>query len=183
MSDVPAAETTWEALRRRLLVRYDEFVRRLARRLGSQELAREIMHETYLRFERLGDAGEIHNPDGYIYRTAINIAKNRALAERRHLSASEVSELLDIADEAPDALRIAASNSDLALVRTVLNRMPSRRREIFEASWVEEVPHAELAQRYGVHLRTIQREVEQATRFVRTCFQEKAELGRRRSLR
>lgn len=166
------SEVTWADLRHRLLKRYDEFVRRLARRVGSADLAREIVHETYLRLQRVGEPVPIQNPDGYIFRTAINIAKNKSVVDRRYLNSSDIDILIGIPDEAPGPGRIVEARSETALLQQALGRLPSRRREIFEASWVDETPHAELALRYGVHLRTIQRELEQATRFVRSWCQE-----------
>ncbi|MCI3178665.1 RNA polymerase subunit sigma-70 [Caulobacter sp. CCUG 60055] len=173
------SETTWAALRHRLLGRYDEFVRRLSRRLGSADAAREVVHETYLRLQRVGDIEPIRNPDGYIFRTAINIAKNREVKERRHLGASEIDILMEIPDEGPDPARIAEARSEAAQVRLALAQLPQRRREIFEASWVDETPHAELARRYGVHLRTIQRELDEATKYVRRWCKENGAPSRR----
>jgi RNA polymerase sigma-70 factor (ECF subfamily) len=154
-------------MRHRLLDGYDELVRRLTRRLGSADLAREVIHETYLRFERVGDMEPVRNPDGYIYRTAVNIAKNKGTIERRYLNASDTELLIGIVDEAPDPERSAQARSQAEVLKRALTQLPPRRREIFEASWGDEVPHAELALRYGVHVRTIQRELEQAAKFVR----------------
>lgn len=170
---------TWATLRRRLLSRYDEFVRRLTKRFGSADLAREVVHETYMRFERIGGDMPIHNPDGYIFRTAINIAKNKGVVERRYLNFDEIETLASLPDDSPDPARVAEARSEMALMQRALAQLPSRRREIFEASWVDEVPHADLAARYGVHLRTIQRELEQATAFVRTFCKENAPAERR----
>ncbi|MFZ0267690.1 RNA polymerase sigma factor [Caulobacter sp.] len=163
---------TWAGLRQRLLARYDEFVRRLTPRLGSADLAREVVHETYMRFERVGDIGVIENPDGYIFRTAINIARNKGVIERRYLNVSEIENLIGLADDAPNPAQIAEARSEMDILRRALTKLPSRRRAIFEASWVDGVSHAELALRYNVHIRTIQRELEQATMFVRRFWKE-----------
>jgi RNA polymerase sigma-70 factor (ECF subfamily) len=173
------SETTWARLRHRLLDRYDEFVRRLTRRLGSSDLAREAIHETYLRFERVGDTEPVANLDGYIFQTAVNIAKNRSVIDRRYLSASETEMIIGIPDEAPDAARTVEARSDMAFLQRVLAELPPRRREIFTASWVDGVSYADLALRYGVHIRTIQREVLQATLFIRRCWNENNEASRR----
>lgn len=161
------SETSWAGLRHRLWDGYDELVRRLTRRLGSADLAREAIHETYLRFQRVGDMEPIRNPDGYIYRTAINVAKNKSIIERRYLNASDTEVLIGLVDEAPDPERTEEARSQTELLKRALAQLPPRRRAIFEASWADEVPHAELALRYGVHVRTIQRELEQAAKFVR----------------
>lgn len=175
------SETTWARLRRRLLDRYEEFVRRLTRRLGSPDLAREAIHETYLRFERVGDTEPVANLDGYIFQTAVNIAKNRSVVDRRYLSASETAELIGIPDEAPDAARTASARLEMERLTRLLDELPPRRREIFIASWVDGVSYAALAERYGVHIRTIQREVLQATLFVRRRWNENDGPARRNS--
>ncbi len=175
------SETTWARLRHRLLDRYDEFVRRLTRKLGSSDLAREAIHETYLRFERVGDTEPIANLDGYIFQTAVNIAKNRSIVDRRYLSASETGALIGIPDEAPDAARTVAARLEMEFLKRVLEELPVRRREIFIASWVDGVPYVDLAQRYGVHLRTIQREVLEATLFIRQRWKENDGAQRRNS--
>src|SRR5262249_25643183 len=147
--------------------RYDDFVRRLAGRLGTMELAREVLHETYLRFERIGEVGPVRNLDAYIMATAVNIARNRATIERRYLSASETEALIDIPDEAPSSERTAEARSELQQLLRILAELPPRRRQIFEGSWVDGVSYLELAARHGVHVRTIQREIAEATAHVR----------------
>lgn len=174
-------ETSWAALRRRLLEKYDEFVRRLARRLGSSDLAQDVIHETYLRFERVGDTEPVRNLDGYIMTTAVNIAKNRATVERRHLSASETDLLIGIPDDAPDPERTVEARSEMKLLQRILAELPARRRQIFEGSWADGISHAELAVRHGVHLRTVQREIAEATLYVRGRWTENFDVGRRAS--
>ena len=172
-------EANGAALRHRLIDRYDEFVRRLGRQLGSTDVAREVVHETYLRLERVKETGPIQNLDGYIFRTAVNIAKNRMVKDRRYLSASETEALIGIPDDRPDPARVAEARSETDLVRRALALLPLRQRQIFEASWGDETPHLELAIRHGVHLRTIQRELEHATSFVRQWCNENNAAERR----
>jgi RNA polymerase sigma-70 factor (ECF subfamily) len=175
------SDSSWPSLRERLLDRYDDFVRRLTRRLGSADLAREAVHETFLRLQRT-DVGEpVRNLDAYLFRTAINIAKNRRKVENRYLNFSETEALIGIPDETPDPARISESRSEMAQLIRALEGMPARRREIFEASWVREVPHATIAVEHGVHLRTIQRELELAAEHVRRFWKEKDRSRRRNS--
>lgn len=174
-------ESSWAALRHRLVEKYDEFVRRLSRRVGSREMARDVIHETYLRFERVGDSEPVRNLDAYIMTTAVNIAKNRTKIDRRYLSASETEILIGIPDEAPDPERTAQARSETELLMKILVELPDRRRQIFEASWVDEVSHAELARLHGVHLRTIQREVAEAALYIRKRWSENLAIDRRAS--
>ena len=165
-------DTSWDELGNRLLAGYDEFVRKLTRRLGSAELAREAVHETYLRLQRAGVTEPIHNPDGYLYRIAINIATNRRIVDRRYLNASDSETFSDIPEEAPDPERAAEARSEMVLLRRALSELPERQRAVFEASWVDGIPHDELAVRHGVDIRTIQRDLERAARHVRRVWKE-----------
>jgi len=67
-------EPTKGVLRNLLLSSYEDLANWLTRRLGSQELAREALQETYLRLERGNEIGPVHSPKAYLLRTAINIA-------------------------------------------------------------------------------------------------------------
>jgi len=175
------SDSSWTGLRERLLDRYDDFVRRLTRRLGSADLAREAVHETFLRLQRTDPAEPVRNLDAYLFRTAINIAKNRRKVESRYLNFSETEALIGIPDEAPDAARIAEGRSERARRSRALEERPPRRRAIFEASGAGGVAHATLAANHGVHLRTIQRELELAGEHVRRFCKEKDRSRRRDS--
>lgn len=84
-----------------------ELKRRLRRRLGSDELVNDVLQETYLRVERMGDTSVVsHNPEGYLFRMALNVAADQRQAESRYLTGEEVEELLHFADDALDPARI-----------------------------------------------------------------------------
>ncbi|MCK9917125.1 hypothetical protein MXD81_49095 [Microbacteriaceae bacterium K1510] len=87
------SETTWTMLRDLLVDRYNDFKHRLARRLGSSELAAEALQETWLRLDRPGRPGALQRPDAYLFRIALNIAADRRDADRRRLALSEVEAL------------------------------------------------------------------------------------------
>ena len=56
------------------LTSYDEFKVRLKRRLGSDDLACDVLQETYLRVDRMQATHALHKPNAYLYRMALNIA-------------------------------------------------------------------------------------------------------------
>lgn len=155
-------DSTRELLRQTLLTRYDDLRKRLTRRLGSAELANDALQDTFLRLETMADTGPIQRPLAYLFRTALNIGINRRVAESRLLTASEIDALLDIPDETPDPARIAEARSEISALSRALAELPVRRRQIFLASWVDGIPHPELAGRFGVSLRTIQSELRSA---------------------
>src|ERR1700753_3637331 len=98
-------ETTWAHLRGLLADRYDEFKARLTRHFGSEELASESLHETWLRLHREDDIGAVRNPSAYLLRIVVNIAMDSLRVERRRARRSEIQAALEMADDAPDPSR------------------------------------------------------------------------------
>lgn len=160
-------------LRNLLLSDYADLGRRLARRLGSSDLAAEALQETYLRLERLRDIGPMRNPKAYLLRMAFNVAADRRRAESRRLTSADVDSLLDIADDSPDPCQTVEGRSEIDALQRAIDEMPPRRRDIFLAARIGDVPHRDLAERFGVTVRTIEIELKSA---VEHCA---ARLGRR----
>jgi RNA polymerase sigma-70 factor, ECF subfamily len=145
-----------------LLRGYDDLKRRLAHRLGSVELAGEALQDTFLRLEHAGDIGVVKQPQAYLYRVALHMAINRRVAENRRLTAAETEALLDIVDDAPDPARTAEARSEIEALKRAVLELPPRRREIFLAAWVSEVPPQKIAERFGLSLRMVQIELKHA---------------------
>lgn len=140
----------WSALRHALVENYDVLRRRLTRRLRSSELAREALQDTYLRLEKGGALDPVDRPLAYILRIALNIAYDRQRAEKRHTAAAKVETALDIADDRPSPLQAAEAKSQLTALGRALEKLPARRRAIFVAAWVENLPREEIAKRFGL---------------------------------
>jgi len=151
-----------------LVERYEELIARLARALGSRETAENALHDTYLRLARdaTGDLGEIHNPRSYLFRMALNAATSNRRSEPHWLSYQEGEAFLDALDDRPDPERVSAAASELALVARILGEMPVRRRAIFEAAWIDELPQKEIASRHALSVRMVQIEIKQAMEHV-----------------
>lgn len=156
-------ETPWKTLRALLVERYDEFAQRLSLHLGSKDLANDALHDTFLRIAREGELAPVRNPRGYLFRMAVNIAISRERSERRRLSIIDSDALLEsIVDNQPSAFEIMESRADIQIVRRALAEMPPRRRAIFEAAWVENISHREIAEQHNLSLRMIQIELKHA---------------------
>nr|BFE96484.1 hypothetical protein GCM10020185_70200 [Pseudomonas brassicacearum subsp. brassicacearum] len=113
------------------LTSYEDFKVRLRRRLGSEELANDVLHETYLRVDRMIDTQEIAQPNAYLYRMALNIAADRRQADARLLTGDEIEELLQVSDEALDPARVVGGQKELQTLLKALYELPARRRRIF----------------------------------------------------
>ncbi|MNF90249.1 putative RNA polymerase sigma factor FecI [compost metagenome] len=144
------------------LTSYEDFKVRLRRRLGSEELANDVLHETYLRVDRMVDTQEIAQPNAYLYRMALNIAADRRQADARLLTGDEIEELLQVSDEALDPARVVGGQKELQTLLKALYELPSRRRKIFIAARLEEAPHLEISQRFGISTRMVEKEIKAA---------------------
>jgi len=145
-----------------LVANYDELRQSLARRAGSVDLADEAMQDTFLRLSSATVIGPIRDLRAYLFRVAMSVVSNRRVAERRHLSVSEVDAIFDAVDESPDPERVAEARSEINALKRVMQELPGRRREILMAAFVAEVPLRDIAQRFGVSVRTIQVELKRA---------------------
>ena len=155
-------ETIRALLRRSLQASYGNLIARLTRRLGSQDLAVEALHETWLRLERPGNIADVANPESYLYRAAINIAANLRNAGKRHLGSGEISALLEIPDEAPGPERITLARAEISALDQALAELPARQSAVFCEVMFQNTSYPVLAERYRVSTRTIYKDVEQA---------------------
>lgn len=145
------------------LERQQELRKRLRRRLGSDELVNDVLQETYLRVERLGDAAAVsHNPAGYLFRMALNVAADQRQAESRYLTGEEVEDLLHLADDALDPARVTHARIEVAALESALEELTERQRAILIAARVDDLPQQEIADRFRISVRMVGKELKKA---------------------
>jgi RNA polymerase sigma factor (sigma-70 family) len=167
-------ETAWMTLRRRLVERYDELRMLLTRRLGSEDLARETLHETWLRLDRVDDVAVMRNPDAYLARVALNLATDRQRLETRRARRSDVNAVLeDIVDDVPGQVEKLESRLDLAIFEDAVRELSARRRAILIAARLDEEPHQRIAERFGISKRMVQIELKLALRHCKNRLEQK----------
>jgi RNA polymerase sigma factor (sigma-70 family) len=149
-------------LRALLEAGYAAFRDRLTRRLGSQDLADEALQDAWLRLARDGDVGVVQRPETYLFRIALNVAADRREAEARRLSQVEINAILHMADDVLDPEQIHKARAEVAALERALAELPPRRRAIFILARVEEVAHEEIAQRFGISPRMVEKELRRA---------------------
>jgi RNA polymerase sigma factor (sigma-70 family) len=135
------------------LASYEDFKVRLRKRLGSEDLANDVLHETYLRVDRMEVPPNLAQPNAYLYRMALNIAADRRQADARLLTGSE---------EAQDPSRVVGGQKEIQSLVKALYELPARRRKILIAARLEEAPHLEISQRFGISTRMVEKEIKAA---------------------
>jgi RNA polymerase sigma-70 factor (ECF subfamily) len=149
-------------LRAALLADYTDLDQRLTRRLGSADLASDVLQETYLRLEGINEIASVRNLKAYLFRIALNVANDRRRAESRRLTVDEVDRLLDIPDDRPDAARVIEDRSEVELLKRAIAELPERRRRVLILSRIEGQPNREIAACLGVTVRTVEIDLKQA---------------------
>ena len=128
-------------LKRFLVERYDQLKGQLTRRLGSSDLAGDALHDTWVRLAGKSEIEPVRQPQAFLLNAATNIAVDRLRAE---------------------ALE---ARFELAALVGAMERLPARQREILFAVRLEGLSRDELAERYGISVRMVARELQAAHEF------------------
>jgi RNA polymerase sigma-70 factor, ECF subfamily len=147
------------AIRGLFLDRYDDLKAWLTRRLGSADLAGDTMHNTWLRLARMEAIGAVQSPRNYLLRMALNVAADQRRLDNRYVSAAEIETLLELPDDAPTPEDVVLARSDLNAFRAIMAELPARRRAIFLAARLGNIPRQEIADRLGVSRRLVAKEL------------------------
>lgn len=129
------------------------------------EFASEVLHDAWIHLDRLDEAvpgAAVHNPTAYLYRIALNIAVDHKRGDQRRLLRSEVDLLCRQAEQELDPAHIAEARAELRALARAIDELPERRRAIFIAARLEELPHQAVADRFGVTVRVVDREIKAA---------------------
>jgi RNA polymerase sigma-70 factor (ECF subfamily) len=158
------SDSVWASLRQTITLHYDEIKSRLARSLGSRELADDVLHETFLRLHRSEAIGAIQQPQSYIFRVALNIATDRRREERRRASHAEILAAIRLHEEQPNLSREIEARSDVEALKRALAQLPPRRRAILIAARVDGLSHETIAERFDISRTMVQKELRRAIR-------------------
>jgi RNA polymerase sigma-70 factor, ECF subfamily len=165
-------------LREQLVRDYARLRTRLGRRLGSSDAATETLHEVYLRLGVADAAAAVRNPEAYLYRAALNVAADRRDADRRWVDKATIEALRHRDDCELDPEQVFIARQEWRVLLTALDQLPARRRAVFLAARLEELPHREIASRFGVSTDTVDRELKQAFEFLAKHFGKSLRRGR-----
>lgn len=147
-------------------------LRFFSNRSGSDD-PRDLVHETFERLARKGATylGTVERPEAYLSRIATNLLRDRAKSAMRHSASAHVP-----ADEVPLA---GVDPHDLLEARDMLNRLEfamerlrPRTREIFMACRLDGYSYAEVAERFGMSVRSIRKQMSRAIAEIDSALSE-----------
>jgi RNA polymerase sigma-70 factor (ECF subfamily) len=157
---VPAAPICLEALYREESPR---LLRLLARKTSSADEALDMVHDIFCRIVRLGGRGplRLERPQAYLSRMATNLLRDRSKRDSRQMRSSHVS----VDDEMPpgiDQQRLLESRDMLTRIEAAMLRLRPRTREIFMAHRIDGLSYAEIAERTGLSVKGVEKQMSKA---------------------
>jgi RNA polymerase sigma factor (sigma-70 family) len=149
----------------RMLVGY------LTSRLRSEQEAREVAQEAYVRLLQLQNPGTPSLLRAYLFKTATNLAIDRLRHRRVQQQAEEQPELFENLSatgvESDDPAKQLIEREQTARLLGYLQELPPKCQQVFNSHRLEGVPQHEVAARVGVSERMVRRYVTYAMVYCR----------------
>ncbi len=150
---------------------YESYARELhgfaRRRVGRQE-AEDIVQDTYLHMLQRGTAAALEHPRPYLYRITANLAVDFVRKTKVRVRYLREETKCSINAEGPPSPE--AASVELQRLKVTLAELPHAWREAFLLNRVEGLSRAEIAQRFGVSVRTIDRHMARASAHLREAL-------------
>ncbi len=172
MASLPAAENTdapplsVSGLAHR---HHQQLLRFLRTRVsGSAVEPADIAQEAYLRMMQYEGSQQIRAPYHLLLRVAMNVVQDlRRAARVRHVLRHRSIEGLEMASDAPGPDRALVHAEDLDRVLRAIEMLPPRCREIFLLHRSGELSYPQIAARYGISVKTVEKHMRSALKQLR----------------
>lgn len=143
----------------------------LRARLRSDQEARDVAQEAYVRLLQLDRLGTISYLRTYLFRTALNIATDRLRsASARHSAHRDPIFDLGVDELSPD--RTVLAEDELRIVAAALESLPPKPRYAFLLHRFADLDVHEVAERLGVTERMVRNYIVQALLCCRTALSD-----------
>jgi RNA polymerase sigma factor (sigma-70 family) len=144
------AETTLEGLYRRYA---QGLIKALRLRFGEAlgDVADEVVQEAYIRAAPYHAEGALRQPRAFLLRVATNLAHDHIRRHARRGSAAPIEEIDEKAEHA-----VLAEQEEAILLKQLVLSLPPPLRDIFVLSRFAGMTNQDIAERYGLSVKTIE---------------------------
>lgn len=148
---------------------YRELLSFLARKVGDREVAADLAQESYARVYAASDKADVAQPRALLYTTARNLVTDhyRRTSVRAEVEIGPAANGPDAPDEGigpasmePEAL--LSGRQRLAAIEQVLAGLPPRPRQAFVFYKLDGLSRAEVAEKMGIGVKTVETHLETA---------------------
>ncbi len=142
-------------------------IRYFLRRGVPAESAEDCAQEVFLRLAKMSGPA-IENPQAYLFTIAASVTIDRARKLKSTQASKHVSfENLFLSDHTPGPARVLEGREALAQLDRALRELPAKTREIFLLNRLEGLTYTQLATRYGITIKGIEKQMSRALAHIR----------------
>lgn len=141
----------------------------IMRMVNCEHVAKDIVHDAFVKFSMMDNPQELEYPYAYLYRTAINLIKDRAKALRirdDHKQSVLQDEDYGIEFKSPERCHLAQEALDIGLA--AIESIPPKCRKIFLMHKVDNMSHKEITEKVGISKYTVEKHIMRAMGRCRT---------------
>lgn len=150
----------------------ERFVRRL---LGNADEAVEVSQEAFMRVYAAEVGGRTEVSEALLYTVAKHLALSE-LRKRTSRATDTMGDMTELGVEAPatDPEQLVSHRQMIHAVETAMTRMPPRCLEVFRLRKVEDLSHAEIADRLNISTKTVERHITHALQLCHAALAERS---------
>jgi RNA polymerase sigma-70 factor (ECF subfamily) len=138
------------------------YIRRLTRDPATAE---DLLHDTFARIIAAETWREVDSPAGFAIRTARNVVYD-SLRRQKVVAIDFVADVgaLGLADDHADPETTLVARDELKRLRAIVEALPTQQRRVFTLRKVYALPPAEIAERLGLSVSTVEKHLVKAVR-------------------
>lgn len=134
-----------------------------ARLRGGAPDVEDLVQEVFVRLAYRADLQSIEQVEGYVFRTAANVLKDRGRHEATHFaSAHDPLETTPELDEEISPERVLLGREAVLQVAAALAELPERTQLIFSLQRFEDLSYGEIAECLGISMSTVEKHMMKA---------------------
>lgn len=146
----------------------DELSRFIARKLGSDEMSRDILQDAYLRLSRRRSGQNIGNPRAFVFRIVANLVIDHQRLSANRLEHDSADETLhNIPEHYPDPEKHYQYRQHLSALEQAMAELPDITRRVFYLNRVEGFSYSEVAANLKLSESTVAKHLAQAIKHCR----------------
>ena len=141
----------------------------LASRLGNTDEAEDVLQDLFLKLNRTDPAQEVQNPTAYLFRMALNLARDhrreRSRARTRDSDWVDARYMMAGTEPVADIPSAEAgyhAKQRLAAIRAAIDELSPQCRRVFLLHKFEGLSHADVAQQVGISRSTVEKHMNTA---------------------
>ena len=146
-----------------LMLHFGRLEKLLRRRGRTREEAEDLIQEAFLRVKVYCDGGgEVRQPEAFLVRTVLNLARDARELEHRDLYVQQRVETLAIPDRSATPDEVLAAEQRLRELTRTLDAINPRTRDVFFMHRLEGLSYAQIAAHFDVSVSSIEKHIAKA---------------------